>query len=165
MLYKGKQISLKYNSLSDVISHQRNRDSQRIQKVSCLINFITILELQNFVDRITKGLCFCCKTLDLGQAFKQTKIGIGKGYFIIDQQIARHLVHYSECLYTPVFLYNSINFTLFLLQGSEHDKGLRFQPIVQFRQESDYRRSIFLVIRTFMFNESCNKVIKHFEEI
>ena len=31
--------------------------------------------------------------------------GLCKGSFIIDQQIARHFVHYSECLSNPPFTF------------------------------------------------------------
>ena len=35
---------------------------------------------------------------------------LSKTYFIIDQQIARHFVHYSECIYhPPSLLCNSYN--------------------------------------------------------
>ena len=41
-----------------------------------------------------------------------------KRYFIIDQQIARHFVHYSECLSNPLPFYATQIITLFLIQGS-----------------------------------------------
>ena len=42
---------------------------------------------------------------------------MSKIYFIIDQQIARHFVHYSECLDNPPSLLSNSN--SFLLQGSQ----------------------------------------------
>ena len=51
-----------------------------------------------------------------------------KRYSIIDQQIARHFVHYTECLYHhPSLLYNSYN-SHFLASriSANYDKGLEF---------------------------------------
>ena len=51
-----------------------------------------------------------------------------KRYFLIDQQIARHFVHYSECLYHPLIYYATqiINPFLTLRILANHDKGLGF---------------------------------------
>ena len=56
-----------------------------------------------------------------------------KRYFIIDQQIARHFVLYSECLYHPLSFYGNQIITLFLTSTilAKHDKGLGFNPIVR----------------------------------
>ena len=50
-----------------------------------------------------------------------------KRYFIVDQQIARHFVHYSECTNPlPFYLTQMINPFLILRTLANHDKGLGF---------------------------------------
>ena len=51
-----------------------------------------------------------------------------KRYFIINQQIARHFVQYSECLYHPLPFYVTPIINSFLTSGitANHDKGLGF---------------------------------------
>ena len=51
-----------------------------------------------------------------------------KRYFIIDQQIARHFVHYSECLsnLTSFYTIQLINPFLISRITANHDKGLGF---------------------------------------
>ena len=52
-----------------------------------------------------------------------------KRYFIIDEQIARHFVHYSECLNLPPLLFyvtQIINQFLTSWISAYHDKGLGF---------------------------------------
>ena len=57
-------------------------------------------------------LCECQTVLYLYLCF-------GKRYFILDQQIARHFVQYSGCLYTPSPIMQLKKLTPFLLQGSQ----------------------------------------------
>ena len=54
--------------------------------------------------------------------------GCTKRYFIIDQQIARHSVHYSECLYHPLPIYATQMIKHFLTSriSTNHDKGFEF---------------------------------------
>ena len=49
-------------------------------------------------------------------------------YSIIDQQIARHFVHISECIYQPLPLYATQIINLFLTKkkSANHYKGLGF---------------------------------------
>ena len=59
---------------------------------------------------------------------------IKKKYFIIDQQIARHCVHYSECLSNPLS-FNATQITTPFLNSrisANHDQGLGFYPIIEF---------------------------------
>ena len=56
-------------------------------------------------------------------------LGNYKRYFIIDQQIARHLVSYSICLYQPplpFYVTQIINPFLASTMSANHDKGLEF---------------------------------------
>ena len=50
--------------------------------------------------------------------------GLLKRYFIIDQQITRHFVHYGECLYLPFPIYatKKINSYLTLRISAHHDE-------------------------------------------
>ena len=56
-----------------------------------------------------------------------------KRYFIKDQQIARHSVHYSECLSNPLPFYSNQIINPFLNSriSANDNKGLEFQPIVK----------------------------------
>ena len=51
-----------------------------------------------------------------------------KRYSTIDQQIARHFVHYNECLYHPLPFYTTQTMNPFLTSSlsANHDKGLGF---------------------------------------
>ena len=51
-----------------------------------------------------------------------------KRYFMIDQQIARHFVHYSEYIYHPLPFYTTKIINPFLNSriSANHDKGLGF---------------------------------------
>ena len=62
-----------------------------------------------------------------------TKCKCNKKYFLIDQQIARHFVHYSKCLYNPLPFNATQIDNPFLTSriSSNHDRGLGFQPIVK----------------------------------
>ena len=53
-------------------------------------------------------------------------VRLNKRYFIIDQQIARHFVHYSECLSNPPSLYATQMINPFLNSRikDNHNKGL-----------------------------------------
>ena len=66
------------------------------------------------VETATLRYLYPQKLLDIDKGF-----GLVKRYFIIDQQIAWHFVHYSEYLYRhPSFLFKSNNYP-FLIQGSQ----------------------------------------------
>ena len=62
-----------------------------------------------------------------------SKISLIIRYFIIDQQIAWHFVHFSECLSNllPFYATQIINSFLNSRISADHDKGLEFKPIVK----------------------------------
>ena len=63
-----------------------------------------------------KMLCECQTVLYLYLCF-------GKRYFILEQQIARHFVQYSGCLYASPFMQLK-KCTFFILRiSANHDKG------------------------------------------
>ena len=57
-----------------------------------------------------------------------------KKYFIIDQQIARNFVQYSECLSNllPNYETQIINPFLNSMISANHDKGQEFLPIMKY---------------------------------
>ena len=57
-----------------------------------------------------------------------SSLEIDKRYFMIDQQIAQHFVHYSKCLYHPLLFFATQIIIPFLNSkiSANHDKWLGF---------------------------------------
>ena len=79
----------------------------------------------NILSHLPKGL------LDYGNyAPKYLCVAVAtrlvKRYFIIDQQIAWHFVHYSECLFHPLPFFATLTTNHFPTSriSANHDKGL-----------------------------------------
>ena len=96
-------------------------------------------------------------------------LSLSKRYLIIDQQIARLFVNYSECLYNPPsLLCNSNTDSITSRIPANHAKGLGFQPIVKSLCSLMFlqRRISFLcplaqLSRPFSLSQQTDKVIKN----
>ena len=86
--------------------------------------------------------------LDTNQGERNIKLSWLKRYFIIDQQIVQHFLHYSKCLYHPLSSMQLKQLTLFLLQEYQPItlKGWYFSP-----QGNPYTPSCYFSVESLLF--------------